>query len=171
MARAGKLKVGNGLEQDVQMGPMIASRRLDAMDRTVSDAKARGADIALGGERPKQGIFLCADCAQKRPGRRGYHARRAVGPLAPTTSFSAYDDVIERANSLPFGLASFVFTGMAHWQKEPSPIWRPAWSASTIWSYPPPRHPSAVSMNPTIGPKSGIEGLEAYLRTKFVTEA
>ncbi len=172
VARAQKLKIGNGLEQDVQMGPMIAPRRLDAMDRFVSDAKARGADIALGGERlGNKGYFYAPTVLRNVPDDAVIMHEEPFGPLAPTTSFSAYDDVIERANSLPFGLASFVFTRDGALAKRTESDLEAGMVGVNHMVVSTAETPFGGVNESGYGSESGIEGLEAYLRTKFVTEA
>jgi succinate-semialdehyde dehydrogenase/glutarate-semialdehyde dehydrogenase len=170
-ARATKIKVGNGLEEGIQMGPMIAPRRLDAMDSLVADARAKGASVVTGGQRVgNKGYFYTPTLLENVPDDARIMSEEPFGPIAPTTSFTTFDDVIERANSLPYGLASFVFTrNMAMAQKtemalEAGMVGVNHMMVST------PETPFGGVNESGYGSESGIEGLDAYLRTKFVTE-
>ena len=165
------LKVGNGLEDGVQMGPLVAERRLDVMQGWVSDAVDKGASIAAGGERiGNKGWFWQPTVLKDVPEEARIMTEEPFGPVAPVVPFKAMDDVVERANALPFGLASYVFTtdgGKARQMSE-------ALEAGLVGV----NHPM-VSMPETpfggvnesgYGSEGGIEGLEAFLRTKFITE-
>ena len=78
--RTAKVKVGNGLEADTKMGPLANSRRPDAVDALVEDAKAKGARVLAGGERGDRRLLLPADPARRRSQRSRDHERGAVRP-------------------------------------------------------------------------------------------
>lgn len=169
--RAEALKVGNGLEDGVQMGPLIADRRLDVMEQFVNDARDKGAKVRTGGARiGNQGYFWAPTVLADTPDEAMIMSEEPFGPLAPITPFKGVDDVLERANSLPFGLASYVFTS----NSKTARIMEDQIEAGLVGV----NHPM-VSMPETpfggvnesgYGSEGGIEGLEAYQRTKFVTE-
>ena len=80
-AYAKNMKVGNGLEADTKMGPLVAERRLHAMDSFVSDAIAKGAKIQTGGQRKgNKGYFYEPTVHDRRAARRQDHERGAVRP-------------------------------------------------------------------------------------------
>ena len=166
-ARASKIKIGNGLEDGIQMGPMIAPRRLDAMDGLVADAKAKGADIVTGGQRlGNKGYFYPPTLLANVPDTARIMSEEPFGPLAPTTRFSTFDDVIERANGLPYGLASFVFTqNLAMAQKTEMALEAGMVGVNHMMVSTPETPFGGVNES-----GYGVEGLDAYLRTKFVTE-
>lgn len=169
--RTKKLKIGNGMDEGVFMGPLIADRRLAIMDDFVQDAKAVGADIVTGGERMgNQGYFYAPTVMKNVPDNAKIMSEEPFGPLAPMQSFKSTDEVLEKANSLPFGLASYVFTTDANKAK----TMEHGINAGMVGV----NHPM-VSMPETpfggvnesgYGSEGGIEGLEAYQRTKFMTE-
>ena len=110
---AKSLKVGRGLDDGVQMGPMANARGLATAKEMIADAQERGADLLAGGGTPSgmdKGYFLEPTVL----GRVGDDAKIMVeepfAPVAPITTFTDTDEVLERANSLPFGLAGYVFT-------------------------------------------------------------
>ncbi|NIY75326.1 NAD-dependent succinate-semialdehyde dehydrogenase [Thalassospira sp. HF15] len=170
--RTKKLKVGNGLEEGIQMGPMIAPRRLDVMDEFVEDAQAKGAKVLVGGSRMDQsGYFYAPTVLADVPDDAMIMNEEPFGPLAPITSFTDFEDVISRANSLEFGLASFVFTkDLTKASKTESALNAGLVGVNHLMVSTPETPFGGVNAS-GYGSESGIEGLDAFLRTKFVTEA
>ncbi|KAA0969364.1 NAD-dependent succinate-semialdehyde dehydrogenase [Aureimonas fodinaquatilis] len=169
--RTAALKVGNGIDAGTQMGPMIAERRLAVMVELVEDAKAKGARVLTGGARIEgAGYFFAPTVLADVPDTARIMSEEPFGPIAPITRFSSYDEVIERANSSPYGLASFIFTqSLATAAKAEGDL-----NAGLVGV-----NHMVVSTAETpfggvnesgFGSESGIEGLDAFLRTKFVTE-
>ena len=75
------MKVGNGLENGTNMGPLAHDRRLDAMEAVVSDAVEKGAKVETGGERMgRQGYFFAPTVLTQRAEKSPRHERRAVRP-------------------------------------------------------------------------------------------
>ncbi|MCB1808118.1 MAG: NAD-dependent succinate-semialdehyde dehydrogenase, partial [Candidatus Competibacteraceae bacterium] len=96
------LKIGNGLDESTQMGPLANPRRLDAMDDFVGDARERGATIQTGGNRiGNQGFFFEPTVISELDDDAKIMNQEPFGPLAPVARFSTLDEVIERANRLP----------------------------------------------------------------------
>ncbi len=109
------LKVGDGMEKGVAMGPLANARRIDAMESFVRDAKDRGGKIVTGGERRgNQGYFYEPTVITEVPDDAKIMTQEPFGPLAPVVTFKSLDEVVERANSLPYGLAAYAFTSSAH---------------------------------------------------------
>jgi succinate-semialdehyde dehydrogenase/glutarate-semialdehyde dehydrogenase len=169
--RVEALKVGNGIETGIQMGPMIAERRLGVMDGLVQDAVARGARLLAGGKRlDREGFFFAPTVLADVPDDARIMNEEPFGPIAPITRFATYEEVIARANSLPFGLASFVFTqslataAKAEADIEAGLVGVNHMMVSTAET------PFGGVNESGFGSESGIEGLDAFLRTKFVTE-
>ncbi len=105
------LKMGDGLEKGITLGPLANPRRLDAMESFVNDAKARGGKIATGGSRHgNQGFFFQPTVITDVPDDAKIMTEEPFGPVAPIVPFKTFDEVVERANSLPFGLAAYAFT-------------------------------------------------------------
>lgn len=170
-ALASELKVGNGLEEGVQMGPLSASRRLDVMDGFVQDAVARGAVLVTGGKRLEgKGFFFAPTVLKDVPAEARIMSEEPFGPIAPIVPFSAFDEVIERANSLPYGLASFVFTQSSSLALRTEEALDAGLVGVNHMAVSTPETPFGGVNESGYGSESGIEGLEAFLRTKFVTE-
>lgn len=169
--RAAALRVGNGIDAATQMGPMIAERRLAVMEDIVADATAKGARLVTGGKRiAAPGFFFAPTVLADVPDNADIMRVEPFGPIAPITRFSGYAEVIERANSLPFGLASFVFTqslataAKAESDLEAGLVGVNHMLVSTAET------PFGGVNESGFGSESGVEGLDAFLRTKFVTE-
>jgi len=111
--RARSLRIGHGLEESTQMGPLINQRRLDAIETIVADAEKRGARIECGGGRPsnqKKGFFFEPTVLSNVPDEALALAEENFGPIAAITQFSDPEDAYERANNSPYGLSAYVFT-------------------------------------------------------------
>jgi succinate-semialdehyde dehydrogenase/glutarate-semialdehyde dehydrogenase len=110
---ASRLKVGNGLDPDVEMGPLANCRREERAWAFVEDAVARGAKRLAGGERPasgSRGYFFSPTVLGDLPPEAEILHEEPFVPVAPILEFEDFDEVLERANALPFGLAAYVFT-------------------------------------------------------------
>jgi succinate-semialdehyde dehydrogenase/glutarate-semialdehyde dehydrogenase len=105
------LKVGDGFDPSVDMGPLANPRRLTAMTGLVEDAAARGATIAVGGGAPeREGFFFSPTVVLDPPPEARVMREEPFGPLATITPVADRDEAITRANELPFGLAAYGFT-------------------------------------------------------------
>ncbi len=108
-----KLKIGNGLDKSVQLGPMTTKKRLDELEELVEITKKEGANILCGGKRPSgfnKGYFYEPTVFDNIKDNFTIMKQEPFGPLVPITTFKHYDEVIERANKHELGLASYVFT-------------------------------------------------------------
>lgn len=169
--RARAIKLGNGLNEGVQMGPMIGARRLDAMDGFVSNARAEGAKLELGGVRLNgKGFFYPPTVLSGVPDSARIMSEEPFGPVAPITPFKSFEEVIKRANSLPYGLASFVFTRSGSLAARTEEALNTGMVGVNHMVISTPETPFGGVNESGYGSESGIEGLEAYLRTKFVSE-
>jgi succinate-semialdehyde dehydrogenase/glutarate-semialdehyde dehydrogenase len=102
--RARALKVGSGLDQDVQMGPMANPRRPDAMERLVGGAVAAGARLHAGGERiGNRGFFYAPTVLSEVPADTEIMNEEPFGPVALINPFPTEAAMIAEANRLPWG--------------------------------------------------------------------
>ncbi|MEP7315548.1 MAG: NAD-dependent succinate-semialdehyde dehydrogenase [Sphingomicrobium sp.] len=108
--RTGQVQVGNGLDEATRMGPLANSRRPDAIDALVRDAQAKGARVMAGGNRGNEGFFFQPTLLADVPLNADIMNNEPFGPVAIARPFRDFDDAIEEANRLPFGLAAFAFT-------------------------------------------------------------
>ena len=108
-----KLKIGNGLDKGVQLGPMTTKKRLNEIEELVEKTKQEGAQILCGGKRPagfNKGYFYEPTVFDNVKDNFTIMRQEPFGPLVPITTFKDYDEVIERANNNELGLASYVYT-------------------------------------------------------------
>lgn len=104
-----ELKVGNGLEEDTDIGPMIDEDAVEKVIAHINDAKEKGAEVITGGT-SKNGLFLTPTVLANVTDEMACMTEETFGPLAPITTFKTEEEVIERANDTIFGLAAYVFT-------------------------------------------------------------
>ena len=116
--RATSLRVGNGLEEGVQMGPMANARRPDAMDRLIGSAVAAGAQLHCGGKRiGHQGFFYTPSVLSEVPIDTAIMNEEPFGPVALLNPYRREEDMIAEANRLPYGLSAYSWTNDAKRQK------------------------------------------------------
>jgi succinate-semialdehyde dehydrogenase/glutarate-semialdehyde dehydrogenase len=111
--RAGALKLGHGLEDSTQMGPLINQRRVDAIEKIIADAERRGGRIDAGGRRPadkNKGFFFEPTVISGLPDDALAIAEENFGPIAAITPFKTAEEAYRRANAGDFGLSAYVFT-------------------------------------------------------------
>ncbi|GER04070.1 NAD-dependent succinate-semialdehyde dehydrogenase [Iodidimonas nitroreducens] len=105
------LKVGNGLDDGVELGPLVNRGARDDMEKLVEDALAHGGKLETGGTRPDQRGFFYNPTVISDPGADALLLQDEIfGPIAPIQRFDDLDDVIRRANDTEYGLISYVFT-------------------------------------------------------------
>jgi succinate-semialdehyde dehydrogenase/glutarate-semialdehyde dehydrogenase len=112
--KAKTVTLGNGLDPSTQMGPLANYRRVETMEMLVSDAKTKGARVLVGGERlGNRGYFFPLTVLADLPDDARAMQEEPFGPLALINPVSSLDEAIEKANSLPAGLAAYAFTHSA----------------------------------------------------------
>jgi succinate-semialdehyde dehydrogenase / glutarate-semialdehyde dehydrogenase len=109
--RTRKLEVGDGLIERHHMGPMANPRRPQAMEALIGDAVSRGARLRTGGERHgREGFFYHPTVLSDVPGGSRIMSEEPFGPVAVLAPFATFDEAVEQANRLPYGLAAYAFT-------------------------------------------------------------
>jgi len=163
------LKVGDGLTEGTQMGPLANPRRLSAMQAITTDAVKRGATVAAGGERiGTDGNFFAPTLLLDAPLDSSVFNDEPFGPMAAVRSVRNIDEAIAEANRLPFGLSAYAFTSSiktAHQlssQVQTGMLWINQAAA------PFPELPFGGVKDSGYGSEGGPEALEAYLATKTV---
>ncbi len=166
------LKIGNGWEDGVQVGPMFEQKALDKATALIDDARSRGAKILTGGGRSSRfdkGYFFEPTVLREVDGQMKLMTEEPFAPVMPLLDFSKLDDVIAAANNTPYGLAAYVFTNdltVATRMAE-------GLEAGIIGINDPvpatPQCPFGGMKESGMGRELGIEGLDAYLETKYVS--
>ncbi|MEP7313835.1 MAG: NAD-dependent succinate-semialdehyde dehydrogenase [Pseudomonadota bacterium] len=170
--RAKALAVGDGLDAKHRMGPLAHDRRLPAVDALIKDAVQHGAKLQAGGERlPGKGYFYAPTVLSDIPESARIMNEEPFGPVAVINPFTDFDDVIRKANRLPYGLAAYAFTQSARRvnllgeQIEAGMIGINSFTIAVADA------PFGGVKESGHGSEEGIEGLEACLVTKFITES
>lgn len=106
------MKVGNGLEAEVQVGPLVNKETLEKVERHVEDAVNNGAIVVTGGRRAEipGGFFYEPTVLTHTDDSMILSREETFGPVAPLFSFCSEREVIEKANQTPSGLAAYFFT-------------------------------------------------------------
>ncbi|WP_016912165.1 NAD-dependent succinate-semialdehyde dehydrogenase [Mammaliicoccus vitulinus] len=165
-----KLKVGNGQDESTDIGPVINADGFEKIQSHIEDATSKGARIVTGGTSYKDGGYyvtptVLADVTDDMK----IMVEETFGPVAPIQTYKEIDEVIEKANDTPFGLAAYFFTenyrigiqlyenldyGVIGWN-DGGP------SAAHI--------PFGGMKESGFGREGGSEGIEPYLETKVVS--
>ncbi len=168
---ANGIKLGDGLEKGITMGPMANARRIDTMDSFVADAKSRGGKIQTGGSRRgNQGYFFEPTVITDIPDDSKVMTEEPFGPLAPIVTFKSFDEVVERANSLEFGLAAYAFTTSSSTAAAIGDALESGMVGVNSIAISTPETPFGGVKESGHGSEGGIEGLGAYLVTKFISQ-
>ena len=166
------LKLGDGLEKGTTIGPLANPRRLDAMESFVNDAKARGGKIQTGGNRHgNQGFFFEPTVITDVPDDSKIMTEEPFGPVAPIVPFKTFDEVVQRANSLQFGLAAYTFTNSASQAIAIGDAIQSGMVGVNSVAISTPETPFGGIKESGYGSEGGIEGLQAYMNTKFISQA
>ncbi len=111
LQRTRTIKIGNGLCEETEMGPVVHEGRLEALQKFVDDAVKHGAKLLTGGSRRKsKGFFFEPTVLSEVPDEALVMREEPFGPIAVINPISDIDEGIEKANSLPYGLAAYAFT-------------------------------------------------------------
>ncbi|MCG8548217.1 MAG: NAD-dependent succinate-semialdehyde dehydrogenase [Alphaproteobacteria bacterium] len=115
VSRADRVKIGDGLDPSVELGPLASLRRVEAMEAFVADAVSHGANVASGGSRVgNQGCYFPLTVLTDVPDDAQVMREEPFGPIAIVNRVQDLDEAIGKANMLPYGLAAYAFTGSAH---------------------------------------------------------
>ncbi|TXL68172.1 NAD-dependent succinate-semialdehyde dehydrogenase [Zeimonas arvi] len=166
-----EMKVGSGLEEGVKMGPLAHERRVPQMEAFVEDANMRGGCIELGGGRVSEaGSFFAPTIVTNVPDDSLLMTSEPFGPIAPFVRFRDTDEVIRRANSLPYGLASYVFTTSLKNAHAASTGIEAGMVNINHFGMALAETPFGGIKDSGWGSEGGMETFDGYLNTKFVTQ-
>jgi succinate-semialdehyde dehydrogenase/glutarate-semialdehyde dehydrogenase len=170
--RTARLKVGNPLDESNQMGPMIHARRREAIAALVRDALGHGATLNTGGAAIEgAGFYFQPTVLSNIPLSARIMNEEPFGPVALINPFSTFDEVMGLANRLPYGLAGFAFTDSAKLVKLVGEQLETGMIGINTFAISVPESPFGGIKESGHGSEEGIEGLEACLITKFISEA
>ncbi|MDI3469218.1 MAG: 2-ketoglutaric semialdehyde dehydrogenase [Pseudolabrys sp.] len=166
------ITLGDGLEKGTTMGPLANPRRLDAMESIVQDSKSRGGKVVTGGSRHgNQGYFFQPTVITDLPDDSKLMTVEPFGPVAPIVPFKTFDEVVERANSLEYGLAAYAFTSSSATAIAIGDAIQSGMVGVNSVAISTPETPFGGIKESGYGSEGGIEGLEAYTNVKFISQA
>lgn len=162
--------LGNGLEEGTTMGPMSNYRRIESMGNLVQDAVKCGAKLVTGGKRwGNVGFFWEPTVLVDVPDHSKIMQEEPFGPVAPIIPFDSLDEVIEKSNSLQYGLAAYVFTQSDNTKELLVNSLESGGIAFNSAAPVPSDLPYGGFKDSGYGYEGGIEGVEAYLHKKLVS--
>jgi succinate-semialdehyde dehydrogenase/glutarate-semialdehyde dehydrogenase len=165
------IKVGNGLDASSTMGSLANDRRIAAIESLVQDAVGHGGKIATGGNRVgNKGYFFEPTVVTNVPKSARAMNDEPFAPLAMISPFSKFDDAAEEANRLPFGLASYAFTKSAKTASAIGAAVDAGMMSINHNALALPETPFGGIKDSGYGSEGGIEGIDAYLSTRFITQ-
>jgi succinate-semialdehyde dehydrogenase / glutarate-semialdehyde dehydrogenase len=169
---ANKLKVGDGLSEGTQMGPLANPRRIDAMSAFTEDAVRKGAKLLAGGQRiGSAGNFWQPTILTDVPREAKVFNDEPFGPMAAIRPFETLEEALGEANRLPYGLAGYAFTKSL----KNSDILARRLEVGMLWinmpAMPSAEMPFGGIKDSGYGSEGGPEALEAYLNVRAVAIA
>ena len=167
---AKKTKVGDGMAADTRMGPLANPRRINAIEAFVADAQEKGAKVEAGGKRiGNQGNFFEPTVLTDVPDNARIMNEEPFGPVAVMLRFKETDEMLERANKLPYGLASYAFTKDAKTAGRVADALESGMVTINHMGLALPETPFGGVKDSGFGHEGGVEGLQVYMQAKFVS--
>lgn len=169
---AAAIRVGSGLEADTTMGPLAHERRLEAVGCLVADAIENGAELQIGGDRVgSSGFFFAPTVLTCAPARARVMNEEPFGPVAAITPFNAFDEAVQEANRLPYGLAAFAYTKSTRTATLIASAIESGMVTINHHGFALPEVPFGGVKDSGYGSEGGPEAIESYLISKFVSQA
>ncbi|WP_071673851.1 NAD-dependent succinate-semialdehyde dehydrogenase [Nioella nitratireducens] len=163
------LKVGNGLDDGVEQGPMVDIDAVEKVEEFIADATAKGGVVATGGARHGNGGSYFAPTVIQNATQDMKFAREEIfGPLAPVFKFETEDEAISMANDTEFGLACYAYTSdlsRAFRLNEGLEYGMIGINSGLITTV---EAPFGGVKESGMGKEGGSQGLDDYLDTKYV---
>ncbi|WP_028782201.1 NAD-dependent succinate-semialdehyde dehydrogenase [Thalassobacillus devorans] len=172
-SRVKQLKVGNGLDENTDVGPVINGEGYEKINRQIEDAVAKGARVLYGHQYEKddeKGYYFVHPTVLENVGAEmDIMQEETFGPVIPLTTFRENEEAVEIANSTPFGLAAYFFTNdyrTGIYFQEHLKFGILGWNDGA----PSAAHaPFGGVKESGIGREGGPEGIEPYVETKYLS--
>lgn len=172
VSATGRMKVGNGMDASVQMGPLTNVRRLEAAQRFVEEALGVGATVRSGGRRiGVRGYFFEPTVLTNVRDSASIMYEEPFCPVAPIVPFSDLDDVVRRANAVDYGLAAYAFTRSIRRAASITEAFDAGWIGINHFAPALAELPMGGTKQSGIGYEGGPEGLDAYMHIKSLNQA
>lgn len=160
---------GNGTDEKTKMGPLINKRQQEMVMNVIEEAKKEGGEIITGGTRRDKGFFIEPTVIAARNGDAHFFDKEIFGPVLPLIPFDTREEVIEKANNTPYGLAAFVFTNDLNTAIFLSEKLEFGMVGVNEWYPHGTEAPFGGWKQSGIGHESGSEGLYEYLEKKLIS--
>ncbi|MCD4662894.1 NAD-dependent succinate-semialdehyde dehydrogenase [Agrobacterium sp.] len=170
VARTAKIRLGDGLDPDTGMGPLINAGRLEEIEAVVADALRAGAKIAHGGKRQphlNHGFFFEPTVLTGVTDTMKVFAEENFGPIAAITRFSTEEEVLERANASDMGLSAYAFTRSPERARRTVATLKAGMVGINSFALAASEAPFGGTNHSGMGREGGIEGISDYLETKL----
>ena len=160
------------MDPNSKMGPLAHDRRIDAIEGFVADAVSKGANILTGGERKgNKGYFFEPTVMTDVPMDARIMNEEPFGPIAPIMPFSDFDAVVTEANRLDYGLAAYAYTKSAKTAEAIGSAFESGMVSINHHGIALIETPFGGVKDSGYGSEGGSEAIDAYLNTKFITQA
>jgi succinate-semialdehyde dehydrogenase/glutarate-semialdehyde dehydrogenase len=169
--RTQKVKVGDGLAEGTKMGPLANARRPEAVGALIEDARAKGARVLAGGEPGDSGFFFQPTLLADVPNEAEIMNEEPFGPVAVSRPFDTFDEAIEQANRLPYGLAAFAFTENGRRANLIGDLVESGMVGINTFAISVADAPFGGVKDSGFGSEGGKEGLETYQAVKAIHQA
>jgi succinate-semialdehyde dehydrogenase/glutarate-semialdehyde dehydrogenase len=167
----GNIKIGNGLDPSTTMGPLAHERRLGFVGGMIEDAVACGAKALQGGQAVGgDGYFWEPTVLADVPDSARIMSEEPFGPVAVTQQFSTFDEAVQKANSVPYGLSGYAFSQSVRTCADIADALEVGMLGINHCILTGPETPFGGVKESGHGSEGGSEGLEAYLVTKYVAQ-
>jgi succinate-semialdehyde dehydrogenase / glutarate-semialdehyde dehydrogenase len=166
--KVSELKVGNGLEEGVDIGPLIDEGAVEKVQKHIDDAVSKGAKVVIGGK-AGEGLFFEPTVLTDVSEDMLCMTDETFGPLAPISTFKTQEEAIERANNSIYGLAAYVFT--ENIQKGIQICEQLEYGIVGLNDGVPstPQAPFGGFKQSGLGREGGHHGIEEYLEVKYIS--
>ena len=162
-------KTGSGFEAETKMGPLINKRQQQNVLEIIAEAKSEGAEVLAGGNKSDKGFFIEPTVIADKNGTAKFYEKEIFGPILPLIPFDTKEEVIEKANATPYGLAAFVWTNNlqdAIWLSEKLEF---GMIGINEWMPHATEAPFGGWKQSGIGHESGSEGIYEYMEKKLIS--
>jgi succinate-semialdehyde dehydrogenase/glutarate-semialdehyde dehydrogenase len=167
-----QVHVGDGLEAGTTMGPLAHDRRLQAMEGFISDAVENGAEIETGGNTiGDKGYFFAPTVLTHASKKSRVMNDEPFGPVSVMIPFTEFDEAVAEANRLPYGLAAYAWTKSAKTANLIAAAVETGMISINHVALALPEVPFGGVKDSGYGSEGGTEAMDAYLNSKFVTQA
>ncbi|MEW6642064.1 MAG: NAD-dependent succinate-semialdehyde dehydrogenase [Pseudomonadota bacterium] len=172
VARTQALKLGDGLDDGVTMGPLANDRRVTALTTMLADAADRGAELIEGGRCPRNtGYFFTPTILLNVPQSARMMNEEPFGPVSMIARFHDTEEALAEANRLPYGLAAYAYTRSTATATKVAAGIQSGMVSLNHFGLALPELPFGGVKDSGYGSEGGLEAVEAYLATKFVSQA